>query len=70
MILNNRENLSKLIFNDDVYVDTMNLEDVFIFTSTFARIYISYFLEIKILKKEKMFFLIEGEIVKPIFIQT
>ncbi|WP_043973712.1 MULTISPECIES: hypothetical protein [Acinetobacter] len=61
MIFDNKECIGKLLFNDEKYIEKFSLEEIFIFTSSFARIFVSYFIEIKILKKEKMLFFREGE---------
>lgn len=61
MIIDNKEYIGELLFNDREYIEKINLEEIFIFTSSLARVFISYIVEIKILKKEKMFFFKEGE---------
>ncbi|WP_130804315.1 hypothetical protein [Acinetobacter ihumii] len=61
MIIDNKGYIGELLFDDRKYIGEFSLEEIFIFTSSFARVFISYIIEIKILKKEKMFFFKEGE---------
>ncbi|MEB6479299.1 hypothetical protein [Acinetobacter vivianii] len=61
MIVDNKEYIGELLFNDGEYIEKFSLEEIFIFTSSLARVFISYIIEIKILKKEKKFFFKEGE---------
>lgn len=64
-IYSNRKDLSILLYDNEEYIDHVSLEDIFIMTSNFSRVYISYLFEIIILNKNSMIFFKKGDESNP-----
>ena len=54
--------LCKLLGVDSNYIKSMKIEDIFIMTGSFARLYFFYLLEIKVLKRERIRFLFKNDL--------
>lgn len=54
--------LCKFLGVDSNYIKSMKIEDIFIMTGNFARLYFFYLLEIKVLKRERIRFLFKNDL--------
>jgi hypothetical protein len=61
-IKSNKDILCKILGVDSSYIKNMKIEDVFIMTGNFGRLYLFYLLEIKILKKEEINFIFKNKL--------
>ncbi|MDM1292647.1 hypothetical protein [Acinetobacter indicus] len=64
-IYKNRKEFGFLLYGNDGYIEHVSFEDIFIMTSNFSRVYISYVFEILIFKKNKTVFFKNGEDSNP-----